>query len=88
MSTLTIEIPEELMSKLKSIGRPLQDIVLEVLARHVQAQEGVFAITQTRTWQLCGTLEVSEPEPEYVSGQDEQGQVITNYTEHVDDVLY
>ena len=87
MSILTIEIPKELMSKLKSIERPLQDIVLEVLTRHVQAREGVFTITQTRTWQLCGTLEVSEPEPEYVSGKDEQGQIITNYAEHVNEVL-
>jgi hypothetical protein len=37
---------------------------------------------------ICGTLEFSEPEPEYVRGRDEQGQVITDYAEHVDDALY
>lgn len=44
--------------------------------------------TETRTWELCGTLEVAEPKPEYVVGRDEQGRPITNYAEHVDDVLY
>jgi len=47
-----------------------------------------FDITQTQTWQLCGTLEITKPDPEYVVGRNEQGQVITNYAEHVDDVLY
>ena len=88
MSPLTIEIPDELMSRLAGTGRPVQDIVLEALGRYVQAEDAAFAITKTRTWKLCGTLEVSEPEPEYICGRDEQGQVITDYAEHVDDVLY
>ena len=88
MSTLTIEIPDELMSRLKSAGRPVQDIVMEALDQYVQNEDTAFTITQTRTWQVCGTLEISASEPEYVCGKDEHGQVITNYAEHVDDVLY
>ena len=47
-----------------------------------------FDLTRTRTWQLCGTFTIAEPEPEYVVGSDETGAPITNYAEHVDDVLY
>jgi hypothetical protein len=43
-------------------------------------------ITKTSTWQLL--LEIAEPDPEYVVGRDEQGNLITNYAEHVDEVLY
>ncbi len=60
----------------------------QVLERYAESEAADFDITQTHTWQLCGTLEVAEPEPEYVVGYDEQGQVVTNYAEHVDDVLY
>jgi hypothetical protein len=45
-------------------------------------------ITKTPTWELCGSLEVSEPDPKYIIGQDNQGQAITNYAENVDRVLY
>ena len=51
-------------------------------------ESATFDITQTQTWHLCGTLEVSKPDPEYVVGRNEQGQVITNYAEHVDNILY
>ncbi len=51
-------------------------------------EQAAFDITQTRTWELGGSLEVAEPEPEYVVGRDEQGRPITNYAEHVDDVLH
>ncbi len=47
-----------------------------------------FDLTQTRTWQLCGAFSIAEPEPEYLVGSDEMGSPITNYAEHVDDVLY
>lgn len=88
MTSLTIEIPDELVPRLARMGRPVQDIVVQALKHYVQAEDAAFVITQTRTWQLCGALEVSELEPEYVCGRDEQDQVITNYAERVDDVLY
>lgn len=59
---------------------------LRILHGLTQAQRAT--ITQTRTWELRGTLEVAEPEPEYIVGRDEQGRPITNYAEHVDELLY
>ena len=47
-----------------------------------------FDLTRTRTWQLCGTFTIAEPEPEYIVGSGETGAPITNYAEHVDAVLY
>lgn len=66
----------------------LDQVVRQALERYAEAEGMAFDITQTRTWQLCGTLEVGEPDPEYVTGRDEQGNEITNYAEHVDDSLY
>jgi len=54
----------------------------------VAYQDSVFDVTQTQTWQLCGMFEIANPEPEFVVGQDAQGRVITNYAEHVDNMLY
>lgn len=87
MTTLTVEIPDSLMSRLELAGQPVQDVVLRALEQYVEAESG-FSITQTQTWQLCGALEVSEPEAQYLVGQDEQGRAVTNYAEYVDDVLY
>ena len=47
-----------------------------------------FNLIKTETWDLVGTLTVSEPDSKYVIGVDEAGEPITNYAEHVDDILY
>ncbi|MFB2937581.1 hypothetical protein ACE1B6_20220 [Aerosakkonemataceae cyanobacterium BLCC-F154] len=88
MTKVTIEIPEQLISQLEGTGYPLQDIVLKALERYVESEDSTFNITKTRTWELCGTFQVVEPEAEYIVGQDEQGKIITNYGENVDDILY
>jgi predicted DNA-binding antitoxin AbrB/MazE fold protein len=65
-----------------------QTVQLYVVSDKLKLSENEFDITKTTTWQLCGMLEIAEPDPEYVVGRDEQGNPITNYAEHVDDVLY
>lgn len=86
MASLQVEIPDSLMSRLESTGQPVQDVVLKALQQYVEA-EG-FSLTKTQTWQLCGSLEIKDPAPSYVVGKDEQGQPVTNYAEHIDEVLY
>jgi hypothetical protein len=44
-------------------------------------------ITQTRTWELCGSLEIEKPDLRYVVARDLQGRIITDYAEHTDEVL-
>jgi hypothetical protein len=87
MATLTLEIPDPLLSKLQQTGQPLQDIILQAVEAYVSAQQPVD-LTQTQTWKLCGTLQVSSPSAEYIVGQNEQGKPLTNYAEHIDEVLY
>jgi hypothetical protein len=66
----------------------LDQVVRQVLERYAEAEGMAFDITRTRTWQLRGALEVAEPDPEYIVGRDAQGNEVTNYAEHADDLLY
>lgn len=86
MATLTVEIPDQLLSQLQQTGQPLQDIILRAVEAYVVANRSV-PITQTQTWKLCGTLQVNSPEAKYVIDQN-QDQLTTNYAEHIDDILY
>jgi len=89
MTRLTIEIPDELMSQLEHKGYPLQEIVVKALERYVEAkEEDDFDITQSRTWELCGAFKVTNPDPEYIVGRSEDGEIITNYAENVDRIIY
>jgi hypothetical protein len=74
------------MSCLEQQTSPVQGIVIKTLERYVETESP--EITKTRTWELCGSLEVIEPDPKYIIGQDNQGQVTTNYAERIDGLLY
>lgn len=81
-----IEIPDELLSLLEEESYSVQEIIVKALKNYVKSE--VPDITKTRTWELCGSLEIVEPDSKYIIGQDAQGKTITNYAENVDDVLY
>ena len=86
MTQIAIEIPDELMSRLKKQSSPVQEIIIKALENYMEVESQ--GITKTRTWELCGSLEVSEPDSKYIIGKDNQDRVITNYAEKVDEVLY
>jgi hypothetical protein len=86
MAQITIKIPDQLMSRLAQQSSSIQDIVIKALENYIEAESQ--EITKTLTWELCGSLEVSEPDSKYIIGKDSQGQVITNYAENVDQVIY
>jgi len=56
------------------------------LENYVQAE--LPDITKTRTWELCGSLEIVQPDSKYIIGQDNRGQVVTNYAENIDEIIY
>jgi hypothetical protein len=89
---IQLDLPPVLYRRLASEASrrsaTLDQVVRQALERYAEAEVMTFDITQTRTWQLCGTLEVAEPDPEYVVRHDEQGKVVTDYAERVDDLLY
>jgi hypothetical protein len=86
MAKITLEISDELMSRLEQRSSSLQEIVTKALETYLETES--LEITQTLTWQLCGSLEISELDPQYILGKDNQGRVITNYAENIDQVLY
>ncbi|CCI12087.1 conserved hypothetical protein [Microcystis aeruginosa PCC 9806] len=86
MTQILIEIPDELISRLQEQKSSVQEIVIKALENYVQAE--LLDITKTRTWELCGSLEIVQPEPKYIIGQDNRGQVVTNYAENIDEIIY
>jgi hypothetical protein len=87
MAKLTLDIPDKLLLQLEAIGQPLQLVMLRALEQYVHAIEQEFSLTQTQTWQLSGSFKVLQPEEEWIE-QDERGEIVTNYAEHVDNILY
>jgi len=88
MTQLIVDIPDEMMSRLQQAGTPPQEVVLQALEKYLQETKTDIDITKSRTWQLCGAFEVSEPTPEEIVGRDENGQIITNFAENIDRVIY
>ncbi len=85
MSKITLEIPEALMNQLQNKSDSIQDILLKALEDYLKREES--DITKTQTWNLCGTLEVSNPEPEFIVKQSGT-EFSTNYAENSDLTLY
>jgi metal-responsive CopG/Arc/MetJ family transcriptional regulator len=86
MTQITIDIPDELISRLNSLPTPVSDIIAIALKKYLETE--TYNITQTETWKLCGTLEISQPDPKYIVGKNEQGEMMTNYAEKIDENLY
>lgn len=47
-----------------------------------------FDMTKTNTWGMGGALKIAEPKAKYIVGRDKEGKPITNYAQHVDEILY
>lgn len=85
---LEITVSESLYQWLSHEAQRRAQHVSTVVQVALEQYAQQFDLTQTRTWELCGTLAVAEPEPEYIVGLDEAGDPTTGYAEYVDDVLY
>ncbi|WP_030006940.1 hypothetical protein [Picosynechococcus sp. NKBG042902] len=80
MNKITLEVPEEMMQRLKSQNQPLQSLLLQALNEYLEQRSP----TKTKTWELCGAFEVVNLDPsELIS---EIG--LTNYAENLDQDLY
>lgn len=82
--TISEPIYQWLYREAQRRAQDVSSIVQAALEDYVEQ----FNLTQTRTWELRGTVTVAEPEPEYVIGTDEVGNDMVDYSERVDDVLY
>ena len=84
-----ITIPDKLYQWLLQEAQNRTQDISTVIQTALEQYVKQFDLTQTQTWQLRGTFTVSEPEEKYIVGSEEKtGMPVTNYAEHVDDVLY
>jgi hypothetical protein len=82
MNTITIHIPEEMMQRLQLYNQPLQSLLIEALNEYLDNK----ASTIVKTWELCGSLEVTEPK--HNDWVEKDGKQYTNYAETLDQDLY
>jgi hypothetical protein len=92
MTKITLEIPDELISRLETKQESLQEIFqifFNALKQHLDSnlESENQNITQTKTWELCGSLEIPNPDTQFIVEDTEAGKS-TNYAEHIDQILY
>jgi hypothetical protein len=71
---VTIEISDEIALQASQIGFSVQEFIMQAIQKHIHQE---VALVRTQTWQLCGGLQVKK-----------NLDVVTNYAENIDDVLY
>lgn len=72
---------------IKTVSKPKLKYTSDALADDSVSKDVYTDITKTRTWELCGSLEIENPDPRYVVAHDLHGRIITDYAEHIDEVL-
>lgn len=85
MTQISLDIPDELMSSLNAQNQSLEDIIINALKNYVETE--IIDLTKTKTWKLCGSLEIPNPETEFII-DDQKTEMSTNYAENIDKVLY
>jgi len=53
MNTITLNIPDRLMSQLEGRSETIEFLLLKALEDYLQKES--FDIRQTKTWELCGS---------------------------------
>ena len=85
MNQVTVDIPEKIMERLQNKSDSIQSILIKALEDYLIREKS--DITKTETWELCGSLEIPNPEPEFIASQSET-ECYTNYSEQSDRSLY
>lgn len=79
---VTLSVP--LYDWLSQTAQQRAQAIPEVIETAIEYYRQHFDLLQTQTWKLCGAFTVAEPETPY----QEHNNAMTNYAEHVDEVLY
>ncbi len=79
---ITIEIPDEMILQLNQTGSSVQELLTQLIQKHIHSKK---TLAQTQTWQLCGSLQVNQVNQDL---NTHNVDLITNYAENIDDVLY
>jgi hypothetical protein len=64
MNKITLEIPDQLMNLIRDKSESIESILLKALEDYLAKESESLDITKTKTWELCGSLEIPNPEPE------------------------
>ncbi|MGB7416758.1 MAG: hypothetical protein WA902_21350, partial [Thermosynechococcaceae cyanobacterium] len=81
MAKLIIEIPDPLLERVESSGYDLTDILPDAVIQYLETRSTVPNITQTQTWEMCGTLSIG-------ATTVDAPKLTTNDAEHIDEHLY
>lgn len=81
MNPITVDITEKLMNRLQNQSDSIQSILIKALEDYLDRETS--GITKTETWELCGSLEIPNPEPEFIASQTKT-ECSTNYSEQSD----
>ena len=73
------------MKQIQGRSETIEFLLLKALEDYLQKES--FDIRQTKTWELCGSLEVPNPDPEFIV-ENFKSELSTNYSERIDEVLY
>ncbi|HEY9866439.1 MAG TPA: hypothetical protein V6D21_19865 [Candidatus Obscuribacterales bacterium] len=85
MNKITLEIPDQLMNLIRNKSESIESILLKALEDYLAKES--LDITKTKTWELCGSLEIPNPEPEFIVSE-QNSELSTNYAEKIDQILY
>ncbi|CAD0226001.1 hypothetical protein PA905_18940 [Planktothrix agardhii CCAP 1459/11A] len=85
MNKITLEIPDQLMNLIRDKSESIESILLKALEDYLTKES--LDITKTKTWELCGSLEIPNPEPEFIVSE-QNSELSTNYAEKIDQILY
>ncbi len=85
MTQITLDIPDKLLSQINTDDQELQKIFISAIKNYIQSQ--AKDITKTKTWELCGKLELKTSEIDEFA-RNNQNIHQTNYAENLDKSLY
>lgn len=79
---VTIEISDEVALQANRTGFSVQEFVMQAIQKYIHPE---VPLVHTQTWQLCGGLQVKNNLDVPIHSELD---VVTNYAESIDDVLY
>jgi hypothetical protein len=79
---VTIEVSDEVALQANRTGFSVQEFVMQAIQKYIHQE---VPLVHTQTWQLCGGLLVKNNLDTPIHSDLD---VVTNYAESIDDVLY
>ena len=79
---VTIEVSDEVALQANRTGFSVQEFIMQAIQKYIHQE---VSLVHTQTWQLCGGLQVKNNLDVPIHSDLD---VVTNYAESIDDVLY